>query len=295
MRLAQARDRLGLDTTIVWNFLVFRWNEHEVASTRRFCQSLGIVFNEREAFVGDPDWLPSYRRRDAGQAEAPEPVSEAPAAAVTEEAEGARQPAGCGWHYSYTMVNADGAVSPCCAPWEDRHDFGKLASGATTFANVWNNERYQKARGVFSGRKGTSLPKVETICDQCPFDTTIQNLYSGLDVKVVEQFHRVRGLDPTLARAFALLDDPQSFVDFYPRHFEGGQLRSVGRGAESTLRSRVRYLVPWVATRWRGLLSDTRGAARVILRRTRVGAVLIDSAKRAAHSRSREARPDTQR
>ena len=225
VRLAKARDRLGLDTTIIWNFLVFSWNEHEIALTKSFCEPRGIIFNQREAFVQDPDWLPSYRRQEAEHAPSPEPVS-APLATETMEAEGTPTPpaqASCGWHYGYTMVNSNGSISPCCAPWEDRHDFGRVEPGAATFADIWNNGRYLKARGVFSGKKGTSLPKVETLCDQCPYDRSIQNLYSPLDKIVVEQFHRLRGSDWTLKRAFSLLNDPKKFVDFCQHHFDDGE------------------------------------------------------------------------
>ena len=38
---------------------------------------------------------------------------------------------GCGWHYGYSAVNADGSVSPCCASWNQKDDFGRLDPGVT--------------------------------------------------------------------------------------------------------------------------------------------------------------------
>ncbi len=48
-RLAALRDRLGLDTKISWNFLVFNFNEHEVPD---FCKQHGIHFNSRHDGAG---------------------------------------------------------------------------------------------------------------------------------------------------------------------------------------------------------------------------------------------------
>jgi hypothetical protein len=43
-RAAKIRDRLGLETRIVYKFLIFSWNEHEVADAQRYAARLGIDF-----------------------------------------------------------------------------------------------------------------------------------------------------------------------------------------------------------------------------------------------------------
>lgn len=73
-RLARMRDKLGLKTNIFWNFLVFSFNEHELQATRAHCESIGIIFNPRDAFVGNPDWLPSYRKGQKTDAKNTEPT-----------------------------------------------------------------------------------------------------------------------------------------------------------------------------------------------------------------------------
>ena len=78
-RLAAMRDRLGLKTEIVWNFLVFRFNEYEIDAVRRYCDQIGITFNRRDAFITNPDWLPSYRQNEAEALKNPIPPQSKPA------------------------------------------------------------------------------------------------------------------------------------------------------------------------------------------------------------------------
>jgi MoaA/NifB/PqqE/SkfB family radical SAM enzyme len=211
-RLVALRRKLGLKTEIIWNILVFSFNEHELEATERYCRDLGIVFNRREAFIGNPDWLPSYRKHEAtpGPNDRRQPASE-PAP---------RGPAPCAWHYGYSFVNADGSVSPCCLPWDQKQDFGAVQPHTVSFADIWNNNLYRKSRGVFAGKEVRGLEKVETICTRCPYGPDIQNLYSHLDVEVVKQFHRLfEGKDPLVETAFDLLTTaPARFVDFYEQH-----------------------------------------------------------------------------
>lgn len=57
-RLAIMRDRLGLETENIWNFLVFSFNEHEIGDTKKYCDYISVIFNCMEAFITDPEWLP---------------------------------------------------------------------------------------------------------------------------------------------------------------------------------------------------------------------------------------------
>lgn len=209
IRLAEARNRLGARTEIAYNFLVFSFNEHELADVRRFCDELGIDFIQREAFVDDPDWLPSYRRgeepwrvHELAQVRKGSDRSWSPLPAVDET----KSPRSCGWHYGYTVLTAGGPLAPCCPISREEHDFGTVAAGKTTFAEVWNGERYRKSRADFAGTRLTGLEDLETICTHCPYSRTIQHLYSPLDEVVLKRFHAVfHGVDEKLERAFDLL------------------------------------------------------------------------------------------
>lgn len=215
-RLAAMRDRLGLQTDIIWNFLVFSFNEHEIDLARAYCQENGITFNRREAYIVDPEWLPSYRREEANASATGKP-SNPPA-----RKSGAQSPAPCAWHYNYSLVNADGSVSPCCAPWEQTHDFGRVQAGTITFDEIWNNTLFQKSRAVFANKSAPGLEHVDTLCVRCPYDLSIQNLYSYLDLEVEKQFfNEVAQGEPLLEHAFHLLSNRAKFMPFYRQYLLG--------------------------------------------------------------------------
>ncbi|MCK5643975.1 MAG: radical SAM protein, partial [Gammaproteobacteria bacterium] len=137
-RFVAFRDRLGLNTKIIWNFLVFSFNEHEIEAARQYCNDLGIIFNRKDGsidIVNHPDWLPSYRKHELNRIEGDEKSASATEKAV----ETTSMDKTCAWHYCYSVINADGSVSPCCATYEQIHDFGKVEPGSTSFADVWNN------------------------------------------------------------------------------------------------------------------------------------------------------------
>ncbi len=222
-RLVEARDRMGLDTSIGYNMLVFSFNEHEVDDARVFAEELGIKFNTRDAFTHNPDWLPSYRKNEPSKP-APDLITMPPemnGVLVTGETtyrEGETnqqwsplppadpaQPPRCSWHYGYSAISAGGSVAPCCGLPTEQHDFGKVDSRAT-FADVWNNELYQKSRADFAGRQAEVPDRSPTVCGKCPLSPFMYHLYSLHDFKVIAQFDRAIGeAAPELDHAFDLL------------------------------------------------------------------------------------------
>jgi MoaA/NifB/PqqE/SkfB family radical SAM enzyme len=208
-RFAAARDRLGLKTEISYNFLVFSFNEHELADARTYCEDLGITFNNRDAFVDNPDWLPSYRKGEAPRImpESAQLKKDTPQSwSLMPTVEPSRCPPACGWHHGYSVVTAGGSVAPCCAPARDRDDFGTVVPGVTRFSDVWNNELFKVSRAAFANHAGATPPALETICTSCPYPTFLQHLYSVHDAKVIAQFgHFFKDGDPVLGQAFDLL------------------------------------------------------------------------------------------
>jgi len=207
-RIVKARNRLRLNTHISWGFLVFSFNEHEIPATQRYCHELGIEFHRRDAFVDNPEWLPSYRKRETPWIVPQEALLKkdsskgwSPLPAV----EKSRCASACGWHYGYSVVTGGGRVAPCCAVAKDEYDFGELAPGSASFREVWNNPAYQKSRAAFAAKDAQHLGHVETICTRCPYPATLHHLYSVHDAKVIGQFHRqFAGSDPVLEEAFDL-------------------------------------------------------------------------------------------
>ncbi len=231
VKLAAARDRLGRHTQIVWNFLVFRFNEAEIEPTRRFCEDHGIEFVRRDAFISEElraEFLPSYR-----EGEVLEDFFVQQKKTFIPESIAARPEQSCGWHYYYSVINADGSVSPCCIPWESDWDLGVVEPGGTRFADIWNGAALQASRRDVAGHhllaklqhSGTlsSIKSVGdfirqgTICQGCPFPLPMLDLYSNrADLIVSHYAQTLTGKDAFLDRAFELVrSQPEAFVKHY--------------------------------------------------------------------------------
>lgn len=235
LRLAAARDRLGRDTQIVWNFLVFRFNEHEIESARIFCADHGIEFARREAAVSEAlrtDFLPSYR-----EGENLEDFFDQQKKPFDPESITSRPEQSCGWHYFYSIVNADGSVSPCCAPWESDWDFGFVEAGKKSFGDIWNSPLLQASRRDVAGhhlleklKHSGMLPSIRsmgdflrqgTICEGCQFPLPMLDLYSNRADLVVSGYEQaMKGKDAAMDRAFELVrSQPEAFVQHYRSAF----------------------------------------------------------------------------
>lgn len=231
LRLAAARDRLGRNTEIVWNYLVFRFNEAEIEPARRFCADHGIEFVRREAALSEAlrsEFLPSYR-----EGEVLDDFFVQQAKRFDPEAIASRAEQSCGWHYFYSIVNADGSVSPCCAPWEADWDFGFVEPGATRFGDIWNSPALQASRRDVAGhglleslRRSGALPAIKsvgdfvrqgTLCEGCQLPVGMLDLYSNrADIIASYYEETMKGTDAFMDRAFALVRrQPEAFVKHY--------------------------------------------------------------------------------
>ncbi len=198
-RLVKIRDQLGLTTDIVYNFLVFSFNEHEIPHAQRYCADLGIRLNPRDAFIHDPTWLPSYRKHEQpivldealqlppgfghwenGQSQAWSPLPNLPL-----------QPQRCAWQYGYSIMSSGGKLATCCAVPHDKNDLGTFIPGITSFNEAWNSDQRLSSRAAFSQQLSSLPHPVETVCTQCPVPwKVIHHLYSIQDFKVLSQFSK---------------------------------------------------------------------------------------------------------
>lgn len=179
-RLIRRKRELGLEFPLIeWRFLVFRHNQHEIPRVRERAAELGVDLLE---------FFPGYGPADAGpgQVQPPEgadfsrPVS-GPAfdrAVGREDTTLRRLLRGvelvdappppetthlkCDWLYFGATLFPDGSISPCCVSNNQPDDFGKIEPGGT-FREVWNNEKFRQARGMFVDQSRPDL-----VCSRCP-------------------------------------------------------------------------------------------------------------------------------
>ena len=236
VRLARARDRLNSPLQLAWNYLVFRFNEHEIEAARAFCDDHGIEFVRREAAISEmmrEEFLPTYRAGETlggffehrQQAFDPAEIE-------------SRGKASCAWHYFYSVVNSDGSVSPCCAPWEDDWDFGTVEPGRRGFLEIWNNTRYRRARGDVSGhrllawlrgtgqlglvRSNEDFVRLGTLCEGCLMPPSMMDLYSHrADLVVAHYEQNLAQQYPDLSEAFASVRrNPEKFAAIFARSLQ---------------------------------------------------------------------------
>jgi MoaA/NifB/PqqE/SkfB family radical SAM enzyme len=148
---------------MVWQFLVFRHNEHEIEQAGQMAQETG--FNKfivkymrsdmgRELYISDKEkisesikWLPSndsLSRYD-----------------YNKERKKFR-PKNCLFLWTHGVINWDGSVSPCCAVYDESKDFGN-AFDEESFMKVWNNHRFQAAREQVKNK----IMHDDSVCSYC--------------------------------------------------------------------------------------------------------------------------------
>lgn len=227
-RLIETRGRLGRDTKITWNFLLYSFNEHEAEDIAAFCKQRNINFLARDAIINTrthADWLPTYRREGKPN---PYRVRRPPSDFAT--------PAGllplypgrptgrtCAWHYSYTSVNADGSVLPCCKLFDQKHDFGRVTATPGSFGKLWNNQNFQTVRGDFPAGKETKTTGPTTVCTQCNATEAFRDHYSLLDREIMLRYwthHEDPGVRQ-LDKFYTLLQrSPAEFAAAYAARYE---------------------------------------------------------------------------
>lgn len=212
-RLTLLRDKLALTTTITWKFLVFSFNEHEIALAEQYCQNFGITFARKESIIDlelHPEWLPSYRQDDLKRPYGGWPFTRSTAA----ELKAAGRETTCAWHYCYSSVNADGSVSPCCAVTDAKDDFGTVIPGKRTFADVWNGDLFRKSRAHMAGREVSETGNANPICSHCPYPF-LKDLSTGIDQFITTRFRELYGKsEPALAGAFDCLAAGKGFKEY---------------------------------------------------------------------------------
>jgi len=118
---------------LTWQFLVFPHNAHQVDEARRLSEEIG--FDRFETRTGIMDR--SMRGQDLWVGR-------------------------CDWLWTTATLHWNNRIGPCCLQFMARDDFGEL--GDNDFMSVWNNEKFQYARSLFSRKRQA---RQNIICEHC--------------------------------------------------------------------------------------------------------------------------------
>lgn len=149
---------------IQWRFLVNRYNENEIEEAKDLAKEIGVdkleitifrcdmgnelLFTSKEQFENVQEWLPG--NETLSMYDYPNKMKK-----KTKVKE-------CSWLWTQATINWNGSVSPCCAVWHEKFDFGNINS--VSFRKIWNNKKYQEARRINRGDRINALDSICSIC-----------------------------------------------------------------------------------------------------------------------------------
>lgn len=185
--IVEARNRLGSATpAIQLNFVVTRFNEHEIDAFRRLADELGCkaVFSTaalNTRFLGRDkklmdlglskeqlkqratdhirQWLPQEKQYVLG---AYEKMLEGD---FDEDSFNGDKLYNCHWPWQNSVVNWDGQVVTCCGSFDPAEDMGNVFE--TDFGKIWNGPKYRMARRSFR-KTLTAAQSKDNPCATCP-------------------------------------------------------------------------------------------------------------------------------
>ncbi len=163
-RFVQKKKTLGSNLPhLRWRFLVNRHNENEIDKARGMSARLGIdrfelgffrcdmskelLLDHEAQYESVEPWLPrdeslsmyNYAQRRKK---------------VTKRI--------CRLLWFESVIHPDGSVSPCCACWPKRYDFGNIHE--SSFRAIWNGPHYRDARRI---SRGDDVSARDNICGIC--------------------------------------------------------------------------------------------------------------------------------
>jgi radical SAM protein with 4Fe4S-binding SPASM domain len=160
---------------LVWQFLVFRHNEHEIKNAQEMAKELGvneIAFRKPHVPAWAKAWdssIPAYSNYIPTDTKSGTPS--------------------CNWPYSALAINSDGSISPCCGIAHTKDDFGSVDDGRVL--EVWQNQKFQVARQYVSERRVAESS--DNVCARCEGKGSI-NLAPNLAQVFYYLFPRLRRL-----------------------------------------------------------------------------------------------------
>ena len=151
--------------SIIWKFIVNRYNEDEIEKAKRTASQLGLGFEISYFGLSDDlpgivlkdsieerkkSWLPKNKRYQHPyyRNEYKRPLMNSP----------------CPHLFETAVVNPDGKVFPCCWVTDEQHAFGDLRE--ESFQDIWHNAKYAYSRSLFLRGKYHGQEE-RSICCSC--------------------------------------------------------------------------------------------------------------------------------
>ena len=145
---------------LILSFLPNRYNEQDIPKAREFFKETEASFTvgqlrldmcdeitkTKDDIAPLADWLPRHPDLSVYNENLDKTLSDT-----------------CRWPWELITIHPDGSVSPCCAVYSERFDFGNVLD--SSFAKVWNGRKYQRARNIIRKKKADQDPRMP--CSYC--------------------------------------------------------------------------------------------------------------------------------
>ncbi len=151
---------------IRWKFIIMKHNEHEIADVRRDYKKLGFdrlkfsaVYCDmgKEIFMSPEEQVENIKNLL--------PANKKYWGYDTKKMRRSYQSPSCSFLWARAIINWDGSVFPCCMVYDPKYSFGNANDSA--FKDIWNNDKYREARGLFSYMPHQKTQKTSSICCIC--------------------------------------------------------------------------------------------------------------------------------
>ena len=153
--LSQKSERKLSKPEVTWQYLIHNKNKKYILDAKKLAKRIGIKINfpkfqlSQEVSIKNPEdslineWILPENQKNKKEY------------LFT----GGLSPV-CKRLYYEMTINSTGSVSPCCAVYDEKEDFGNLLFDS--LETLWNNKKYISSRDIFNNKKETN-----TICYKC--------------------------------------------------------------------------------------------------------------------------------
>lgn len=141
---------------LVWQFLVFRHNEHEIEKAKRMAKELSV----NEIMFVKPHIPNEHKNWDSSIKEFSN---------FSNSSNYKKRKKKCNWPYTSIAINSNMSISPCCGVAKEEDDFGNICN--SSFSEIWNNDNFKSARKYVS----QDIIKKESgnVCARCEMKGSI--------------------------------------------------------------------------------------------------------------------------
>lgn len=159
--LVNAKKQWKSNIRIIWQFIASSQNENEISKAKGMAKELDITLNVVPLRVDMGQEVIANREEQVEKDFSWLPKNEKLSRYDYSKKQNRHLEQTCRWLWTKLVVNWNGSVSPCCAIWEEKFDFGNAFTDG--LLNVWNNKKYQRARQLVREKK----PINGIVCSKC--------------------------------------------------------------------------------------------------------------------------------